>query len=472
MKAKDLRGKDVEDLDAGQDDDQVAAAYENISKRLESIRNGKSTDDSDESKESDESEVEAKEEPELEEWKGPRPPKKESEEHNLKKVNLKNLEDEEDEIDPLDDVDEVSKDGKVSKGEEIEDEEEVKKEWEPKENDPLDEEEEGVKGRGGEDAKGDEEGLEESNESEDKEPEERESESLHSEMRRPVESGPADMPEDRDRVARKDAESERETLPEPDTLDDLAAESPFGRKEEDSDEGAKDRGDEDELPYHKDSDEEDEYSIPNLKGPRQDPAHMGYNANPQRESVGQSYSPKGSYMEGNDPNNFFSNHPGQPPKRANKFHLLVLVVIGIAVIGFTVYVLKGGVGGINLGTSTEASPSPSSATATPEATPTPTPQPEVERGNFTVRVLNGTSTSGLAKTVSDKLKEAGYKTAAPGNAEDSDVAQTEVRLKEGTQSAALFERLKLDLAPDYEAIKGENLDSKSKNDAEVIVGAK
>ena len=148
---------------------------------------------------------------------------------------------------------------------------------------------------------------------------------------------------------------------------------------------------------------------------------------------------------------------------------LVLIVIGVAVIGFTVYILKGGFGDINIGSVASPSPSP---TATPEATPTPTPEPEVNRGDFTVRVLNGTSTSGLAKTVSDKLREAGFKTAAPGNAEEKDVEQTEIRVKEGTASAALFERLKLDLAPDYDAKEGEKLDEKTKHDAEVIIGAK
>ena len=472
MKAKDLRGKNIEDIEndseeSGKDEDAVAAAYENISKRLESIRNGKTSDDSEDEVDSEKEEKKIPEVDELEEWKGPKPPAKqveedEEEEHELRKVKLNNLEDEEpkgkkeeeEEIDPLD--------------EEEEDEKPAKKEWQPKEDDPLDEEEEEDDKPSKDEKEDSEEDLDAPMKSDveetavDDEPksrvdEEDEQESLHSEVRTPDESVPGDLPADVDREEPKG----------PDTLDDLAQDSPFGRHEVSS---SKNMEPEEELPYHRGArEEEEDYSIPNLHGTRQNSADMGYNAHPQRESVGQSYSPKGN-MDGNDPNNFFSQHQNQAPKRANKFHLLILIIIGVVVIGFTVYILKGGFGGISIGT---PSPSPSpSATATPEPTPTPTPEPEVERGNFTVRVLNGTTTSGLAKTVSDKLKGVGYKTSNPGNASDDDVEQTEVRVKEGTESAALFERLKLDLAPDYEAIKGDDLDSKVTYDAEVIIGAK
>ena len=472
MKAKDLRGKNIEDIDDAtgepREDDAVAAAYENISKKLESIRSGKSADDSGEP-EKDETDEPAGE-VELEEWKGPKPPvltrdEPEEEEYELKKVNLRNLEDDEetkgkkeDEEEAIEDLED--EDEKNDKGD-VEDE----KEWEPKADDPLDDE--------ADEDENEKEEIEDKEEmsAKDVDPEPtvvgeeeiEEKESLHSEIRRP-EASESELPEDRD-IKRGE---------EPDTLDDLAEESPFAQRNENR------RSEVEELPYNQDAapyaegkdkdQEEGDYAIPSLKGPRQEGGNMGYNANPKGESVGQSYSPKGNYMEGNDPNNFFSQHQPQTPKRANKFHLLVLVIIGVAVIGFTVYILKGGFGGINLGT-TQPSPSPS-ATATPEPTPIPTPEPEVNRGDFTIRVLNGTSTSGLAKTVSDKLKETGYKTANPGNASDNDVEQTEIRVKEGSESATLFERLKMDLAPDYDATEGEKLDEKSANDAEVIVGAK
>lgn len=498
MKAKDLRGKNIQDIEEdsgeeGKEEDAVTAAYENISKKLESIRAGR---DSEESKESEESKGSDKEEVELEEWKGPRKPVlevEEEEEVDLRKVKLRNLEDsdeesksrsddDEDEIDPLDDEDsdEVSKEGKVSgvsKGE--------KKGWEPAENDPLDEDVE-------EESKVTEESEESEESGESKvsgglEEDEVESGRETKRQRDDFESDNLERPgvigEDSDESEESDEsegseesegskvsevfdngtavqsfESEREIsepeekLEQPDTLDDLAA--------HDFKEGR----------TIKDIAEEDDYFIPNLKSGQRE-GSLSYNAHPQREGLGESYSPKGN-MDGNDPNNYFSQHqqPSQTPKRANKFHLLILVAIGIAVIGFTVYILKGGFGDINIGT---PAPSPSpSATATPEPTPTPTPEPTVDRGEFTVKVLNGTPTTGLAGTIRDKLKELGYKTAAPGNAADSDVSQTEIRVKEGTASAELLQRLTLDLAPTYEAKEGEKLDKKAAYDAEVIIGTK
>lgn len=416
-----------------EEEDAVAAAYENISKKLESIRNPKDED----SEEKDSDEVE------LQEWKGPRKPEKdelkpEDEEEVMKNIdeNPKKKDDEEEEVDPLDDDDSDEDEDKD------EDSESVKDEWKPKENDPLDEEAED------EDVEEEEPVLKAKKDDDDEE-----AESFDPEIKEDV-SEETDIPEDKPRHSFEEetaVEPERPVRrdPEPDTLDDLAEESPM----------------------KKSSDDDDEYFIPNLKGSRQNEGEIGYNTPPQRGGIGESYSSKGNYMEGNDPNNFFSQHSQpQAPKRANKFHLLVLVLIGIGVIGFTVYILKGGFGNINLGTS-EASPSPSPV-ATAEPTPTPTPEPEIERGNFTVRVLNGTSTSGLAAKVRDSIKEDGYKTAAPGNASDSDATQTEVRVKEGTESAALLQRLILDLAPEYEAIAGEALDDKAAYDAEVIIGAK
>jgi hypothetical protein len=459
MKAKDLRGKNLsearasalEDVEEGvnapEEEDAVAAAYENISKKLDSIRNGKddSGDDEEESKKGDDEEIE------LEEWKGPKPPARdveiEEEEVDIRKVKLRNLEDANDKESEVEDEEQES--SKV-----------VKRDWEPKENDPLDDEEAGDADEPGvanepeadlekeemieQKIKNEEDLDSEESDSGDIKNEDEMEEDNSSNLRTAVpESDLDEVESEADVPARKD--------PQPDTLDDLA-----------------------EMKGHRPMagglEDEEEYDIPNLKPSRQEGSNLSYNTHPQREGLGQSYSPKGSYMDGNDPNNFFSQHQQpQAPKRANKFHLLVLVLIGIAVIGFTVYILKGGFGQISM--TSQPSPSPSAAPTT-EPTPTPTPEPEIERGNFTVKVLNGTTTSGLAGKIRDKLKELGYKTATPGNNSDTDVAQTEIRVKEGTASASLFERLKLDLAPDYDATQGENLDSKSANDAEVIIGAK
>jgi hypothetical protein len=465
MKAKDLRGKNIEDIEEGAEapeesfdktqdieEDAVAAAYENISKKLDSIRNGKA-EESDEQKESEESGVEDLQEPELEEWKGPKKPtlkdvEPEEEEADIPKVKLHNLEDpkEEESEEPNEvEVPRVSKVPRVPQGE---------KEWEPKENDPLDEED------GGEETEAAEDELE-------KEVPEEKMKKLDGEL--DSEEDSADV-KNEDEMEEDNSKNLRTAVPEPD-LDEVESRVEMSETKEPQpdtlDDLAEVRGG---RPMAGGSEDEDEYYIPSLKTPRQEGSNLSYNTHPQREGIGQSYSPKGSNMDGNDPNNYFSQHQQpQASKRANKFHLLVLVIIGIAVIGFTVYILKGGFGEISM--TTEPSPSPSaSAVATPE--PFPSPKTEIDRSKFTIRVLNGTKITGLAGTVNDKLKELGYETANPGNATNSAFTQTVVRVKEGTEAASLLQRLIEDLAPDYQAVEGTVLDKSTIHDAEVIIGKK
>ena len=64
MKAKDLKGKNIEDIDdltkdqeekPEEEEDQVSAAYESLAKKLDSLREGKKeTDEPEESKETEE----------------------------------------------------------------------------------------------------------------------------------------------------------------------------------------------------------------------------------------------------------------------------------------------------------------------------------------------------------------------------------------------------------------------------------
>lgn len=486
MKAKDLRGKNIEDIedvnksDSG-DEDAVSAAYENISKKLESIRGGNEveeeievTEDTKGSKDSEEEEIE------LKEWKGPRKPTKEDfveveeeeDTHELRKVKLHNLEEpkdekeeeDEDEIDPLDEDTEGTEVSKVI--EDLDEESHLAKasrdKWEPEKNDPLDDEDDEVS-KGSDVPKvskaeelDDEAHFAKASRDEDETAFESDNLELPGKDRR--ESEVSDMPEDVDRFESEvksdddEAHSAGASRDEsPDSLDDLAEEKPQRTLSDMA---------------------EDDYFIPKLKASGQREGDLGYNAHPQRSGLGESYSPKHNNMEANDPNSYFSQHQPQAPKRANKFHLLILVVIGVAVIGFTVYILKGGFGELNIGSTASPSPSPS-VEAPPIPTPPPTPEPEIEKGDFSVRVLNGTSTSGLAKTISDKLKGEGYKTSGTGNAPDGDdVAQTQIRVKEGTESAMLFESLKADLAPDYEATQGDDLAKSATYDAEVVIGAK
>lgn len=422
---KDPKEEDKQSLTSNED--KVAQAYENISRKLESLRSGKTPED-DEPNESEESNESQDVDVELEEWKGPKGVKTEEKEGEgemeLRRVKLKNLEEPEESEEP--------NEPNESKGED-----KPKKKWEPVEDDPLDEDPSDAKAL---DGKHKDEESEESEESD--EPKE------SKEPKKSEESGTSDSNEKSDSPGRS-MYSENESKmdlpkrkdPQPDTLDDLTED------------------------IATQSDEEDDYDIPNLKGSRQRAGDMEYNTPLQTETFAGSYRDKSS-MENNDPNNFFSQHnQSKLPKRANKFHLLVLVVIGIAVIGFTVYILKGGFGAISI--NPEPSPSPSEQTS---STPTPTPTPEPERSKYKVRVLNGSGKTGLAKTVSDKLKELGYQIDKTGNATNSAFQQTVIRVKPEAES--FIPRIVTDLTPEFDAAGNTSLKDADTVDIEIILGAK
>jgi hypothetical protein len=60
----------------------------------------------------------------------------------------------------------------------------------------------------------------------------------------------------------------------------------------------------------------------------------------------------------------------------------------------------------------------------------------VQRGNITVAVLNGTTTPGLAATVSDQLSRGGFKRGNVTNAADQQQSTTAVLYAPGFKSAA------------------------------------
>lgn len=431
--------------DTSEEEDKVEAAYENISKKLESIRSGKTSDDDGDSVEEKES---SGEEEELEEWKGPKPPvlnkaDEEEEDIEFRKVKLKNLnrdkddQEEEPEKDSGDDDDEEEEETEKPAKRESE----AEKEWEPEENDPLDDDKNADEEN--DDSGGDEPEPEGEDEKSDEEPGHIHRSEPESNIRRTVEPVENEAIADFEKTDNEDLPVKQ---PQPDSLDDLT----------------------DERAVAKEQDEED-YFIPSLKPSGQRGSDLGINA--QRESFGASFGQRSSMdnsqgSTGNDPNNFFSQHSqNQPVKRANKFHLLVLVIIGIAVIGFTVYILKGGFGEISLTSQPSPSPSP---VETPVATPTPTPEPD--RAQYKVRILNGSGKTGLAKTVADKLKELGYQIEKTGNATNSAFTQTIVRVKSADESA--IAQVVKDLAPEFDAAGNTSLKSDDAANIEIILGAK
>ena len=149
-------------------------------------------------------------------------------------------------------------------------------------------------------------------------------------------------------------------------------------------------------------------------------------------------------------------------KGDSKALLLILGLIVLVVIGVTGFLLRE-----KFTKSSQPSPSPLTEAAT---SPTPTPSPAFDRSKYTLRVLNGTKTGGLAASVSAKLKDLGYQIDKTGNATNSAFAVTLVRIK-GSASDLLDQLIK-DLAPDYSASAGASLKDSDNVDAEVIIGAK
>lgn len=164
-------------------------------------------------------------------------------------------------------------------------------------------------------------------------------------------------------------------------------------------------------------------------------------------------------------NKFFPYATEEKPKKRFPLTILLILVL-VGVVGGVVYLLKySSYSPLSVSPLASASPSNSSTT-----TPQPTASP-LDRSQYTIRVLNGTLTSGLAGSVSAQLKNLGYKTAPIGNATNSAFTRTVVRSKPNEPSG-LISQLISDLAPEYSAIPSTPLSSNDSVDAEVIIGQK
>ena len=116
------------------------------------------------------------------------------------------------------------------------------------------------------------------------------------------------------------------------------------------------------------------------------------------------------------------------------------------------------------------------------ATPTPTPSPPAVAGptavptpsfakaDIQVRVLNGTTVTGAAKTLAEKLKGNGWAILVTGNNKNQAIPQTIVSGKEGKDDVTVA--MAEDLRGDYEATVGANLKDTDKADIEIVIGKK
>jgi len=142
--------------------------------------------------------------------------------------------------------------------------------------------------------------------------------------------------------------------------------------------------------------------------------------------------------------------------------LVITIIVVLAILAGGGFFLKTRIDKIT------ATPSPTPFVEAPvESAPTPEPTPEFDRSKYTLRILNGTKTAGLAASVSAKLKDLGYSVAKTGNASTS--AETTIKVKE--DATGLFEQLAQDLSADFKAVAGDALKDSDDVDAEVTLGA-
>lgn len=182
----------------------------------------------------------------------------------------------------------------------------------------------------------------------------------------------------------------------------------------------------------------------------------------ENDTVSSAVPSSGMY----DRSSFLGGDRQMGRKSGGKFKSIILLLIVIAVLGGAVYLLKGKF----INSSGGSAPSSSPSVEVPSSTPTPTPSPSVDRSKYKIRILNGTSTSGLAASVSAKLKGLGYQIDKTGNASNSAFTSTVVRVKDGTDG--LLDTLVKDLMPDYSANSGGSLPSSDSADGEVTIGTK
>ena len=168
-----------------------------------------------------------------------------------------------------------------------------------------------------------------------------------------------------------------------------------------------------------------------------------------------------------DQNSRFGGYNQRGGKGASVLHIVILLLIGGAVIAATVYLLQNQFNFPGK-PDTQASPAPTPMVMESTPAPTPTPAP-LERSNFKVRVLNGTTTPGIAGQTLTKLKNLGYQTDRSGNAPKQDYTTTTIRTKDG--EASLAAQLTKDLAPDYNVASiSADLKSTDAASAEIILG--
>lgn len=138
--------------------------------------------------------------------------------------------------------------------------------------------------------------------------------------------------------------------------------------------------------------------------------------------------------------------------------ITILVILVATVFGF--YFLKQG--------SNQESAKEEKAETTP--TPTPKPKISIDRAEWSLEVLNGTATPGLAKDLADKLEALGYEIVLTGNADNKDYENSQILVtseKDSEEIDLLLKDIKSEI--DISSSSGDLEDSTAS--ARIIIGS-
>lgn len=157
---------------------------------------------------------------------------------------------------------------------------------------------------------------------------------------------------------------------------------------------------------------------------------------------------------------------------AEKTNYLWIIVPTALLVGALVGGLITYFSGISKLNSEPVSPTPvASITPSVEATPTASPSSTLKKDDLKVQILNGSGVSGAAGKVKTLLEGLGYKLIDTGNASMSDLAQTEVSLKDSKKD--YFNEIIKDLSKSYTATESaKTLSGSSKYDVVITLGKK
>ena len=103
-------------------------------------------------------------------------------------------------------------------------------------------------------------------------------------------------------------------------------------------------------------------------------------------------------------------------------------------------------------------------------TPTPKPKASIDRSEWSLEVLNGTATPGLAKDLADKLETLGYEIILTGNADNKDYEESQILItseKDSEEIDLLLEDIKKEI--DISSSSGDLEDSTAS--ARIIIGS-